>query len=115
MLTAVADARRRLAAIDGLRVLDGPGVDPAKLTVALAGTGAHGVQVEADLIAAGLPVEMADRDTIVAVVTVADDEPRAAAADRRAGGLDRASSRRAADAGADRGVDRGAEPRGGAT
>ena len=75
MLTAVADARRRLAAIDGLRVLDGPGVDPAKLTVALAGTGAHGVEVESDLIAAGLPVEMADRDTIVAVVTVADDEP----------------------------------------
>ncbi len=74
MLTAVAAARRRLAAIDGLRVLDGPGVDPAKLTVALAGTGAHGVQIESDLIAAGLPVELADRDTIVAVVTVADDD-----------------------------------------
>lgn len=73
MLTAVADARRRLARIDGLRVLDGAGVDPAKLTVALAGTGAHGVQIESDLIAAGLPVEMADRDTIVAVVTVIDD------------------------------------------
>jgi arginine decarboxylase len=75
MLAAVDDARRRLARIDGLRVLDGPGVDPAKLTVALAGTGAHGVAVEADLIAAGVPVEMADRDTIVAVVTVADDGP----------------------------------------
>jgi lysine decarboxylase len=73
MLEAVAAARRRLAAIDGLRVLDGPGVDPAKLTVALAGTGAHGVHVEADLLAAGVPVEMADRDTIVGVVTVADD------------------------------------------
>jgi lysine decarboxylase len=72
-LASVAAARRRLAGVDGLRVLDGPGVDPAKLTVALAGTGAHGVQVESDLIAAGLPVEMADRDTIVAVVTVADD------------------------------------------
>jgi arginine decarboxylase len=74
MLTAVLDARRRLAQIDGLWVLDGPGVDPAKLTVALAGTGAHGVQVEADLIAAGVPVELADRDTLVAVVTVADDD-----------------------------------------
>ena len=50
-------------------------MDPAKLTVALAGTGAHGVLVESDLIAAGLPVEMADRDTIVAVVTIADDAP----------------------------------------
>jgi arginine decarboxylase len=74
MLTAVLDARRRLAQIDGVWVLDGPGVDPAKLTVALAGTGAHGVQVEADLIAAGVPVELADRDTLVAVVTVADDD-----------------------------------------
>ena len=74
MLTAVLDARRRLAQIDGVRVLDGPGVDPAKLTVALAGTGAHGVSVEADLIAAGVPVELADRDTLVAVVTVADDD-----------------------------------------
>ena len=74
MLDAVAAARRRLKRVEGLRVLDGPGVDPAKLTVALAGTGAHGVSVETDLIAAGLPVEMADRDTIVAVVTIADDE-----------------------------------------
>jgi arginine decarboxylase len=39
LLTAVAGARRRLAAIDGLRVLDGAGVDPPKLTLALAGTG----------------------------------------------------------------------------
>jgi arginine decarboxylase len=74
MLAAVARARRRLAQIEGLRVLDGPGVDPAKLTVGLAGTGAHGVRVESDLIAAGVPVEMADRDTIVAVITVADDD-----------------------------------------
>jgi arginine decarboxylase len=74
MLSAVATARRRLAHVQGLRVLEGPGVDPAKLTIALAGTGAHGVRVESDLIAAGVPVEMADRDTIVAVVTVADDE-----------------------------------------
>jgi arginine decarboxylase len=31
--------------------------------------------VESDLLSAGLPVEMADRDTIVAVVTLADDAP----------------------------------------
>ena len=30
--------------------------------------------MEADLIAAGMPVEMADRDTIVPIVTLADDE-----------------------------------------
>ena len=74
MLDAVGSARGRLARIEGLQVLDGPGVDPAKLTVGLAGTGAHGVRVESDLIEAGVPVEMGDRDTIVAVATVADDD-----------------------------------------
>jgi arginine decarboxylase len=73
LLHAVAAARRRLAAVPGLAVLDGPTVEPAKLVVLLAGTGAHGHAVEADLIAAGMPVEMADRDTIVPIVTIADD------------------------------------------
>ena len=75
LLTSVAGARARLAAVPGLAVLDGPGVEPGKLVVLLAGTGAHGHAVEADLIAAGMPVEMADRDTIVPIVTLAD-EPR---------------------------------------
>jgi lysine decarboxylase len=73
MLDTVAQARQRLREVDGLQVLSGPGVDPAKLAIALAGTGAHGIEVEAGLIDAGMPVEMADRDTIVALVTVADD------------------------------------------
>jgi arginine decarboxylase len=72
MLRAVASARRRLADVPGLAVLDGPTVEPAKLVVLLAGTGAHGHAVEADLIAAGMPVEMADRDTVVPIVTIAD-------------------------------------------
>ncbi len=53
-------------------VLDGPGVDPLKLTLVLAGTGADGNAVEQDLLAAGLPVESADRDVLVAVVSLAD-------------------------------------------
>lgn len=73
LLQAVAAARARLQEVRGLLVLGGAGVDPAKLTLVLAGTGAHGVQVEADLIEAGVPPEMADRDTVVAVPTVADD------------------------------------------
>jgi arginine decarboxylase len=73
LLRALAAAKRRLRQVSGLRVLDGPAVEPAKLVVLLAGTGAHGHAVEADLIAAGMPVEMADRDTIVPVVTLADD------------------------------------------
>jgi arginine decarboxylase len=69
----VAEARRRLEEVPGIGALAGPGVDPTKLSIALAGTGAHGVVVEADLIDAGCPVEMADRDTIVALVTMADE------------------------------------------
>ncbi|MEI2777975.1 MAG: DegT/DnrJ/EryC1/StrS family aminotransferase [Tetrasphaera sp.] len=71
-LTRVARLRAHLAGIPGLVVLDGPGVDPLKVTLVLAGTGADGIAVEADLIAAGQPVELADRDTIVALVTLAD-------------------------------------------
>jgi lysine decarboxylase len=77
LLALVADARRRLAAVPGLGVLD-PNtlarLDPTKLVLLLAGTGAHGHDVETDLVADGLPVEMADRDTVVAMVTLADDE-----------------------------------------
>jgi lysine decarboxylase len=72
VLVAVGDARSRLARVDGLRVLDGPGVDPLKLTLVLGHTGADGNLIEADLIAAGMPVELADRDTIVAMVTMAE-------------------------------------------
>ena len=49
-------------------------VDPAKLVVLLAGTGAHGHAVEADLLAAGITLEMADRDVLVPMVTLSDDE-----------------------------------------
>jgi lysine decarboxylase len=78
LLRGVAAARKRLREVPGVDVLDGPGVDPAKLVVLLAGTGAHGGLVEADLIAAGMPVEMGDRDTVVPIVTMADDEERIA-------------------------------------
>ena len=76
LLRGVAAARKRLREVPGVDVLDGPGVDPAKLVVLLAGTGAHGGLVEADLVAAGMPVEMGDRDTVVPIVTMADDEER---------------------------------------
>ncbi len=79
LLRGVAAARKRLRQVPGAGVLDGPGVDPAKLVVLLAGTGAHGHAVENELIAAGMPVELADRDTIVPIVTLADDESHVAA------------------------------------
>jgi arginine decarboxylase len=73
-IEVVAAARARLREVDGLLVLDAPPerFDPTKLVVGLAGTGADGMLVEGDLLAAGFPVEMADRDTIVATVTMAD-------------------------------------------
>ncbi len=76
LVERVSAARARLGGVSGLVVLAGPHVDPAKLTVVLPGTGVDGLQVERELIAAGLPVEMADRDTVVAIVTLADDEAR---------------------------------------
>ena len=72
VIDAVATARARLAMVPGLTVLDGPTVDPTRLVLVLPGTGADGNAVEADLLARGMPVEMADRDTIVAMVTMAD-------------------------------------------
>ncbi len=71
-LCAVRAARDRLVGIEGLVALDGPAVDPLKLTLVLPGTGADGIAVENDLLAAGLPVEAAERDTIVAQVSLAD-------------------------------------------
>jgi lysine decarboxylase len=79
LLRGVAAARKRLREVPGVDVLDRPGVEPGKLVVLLAGTGAHGGLVEADLIAAGMPPEMGDRDTIVPIVTIADSEEQVAA------------------------------------
>jgi lysine decarboxylase len=73
LLANVAAARGRLREVPGVDVLDGEGVEPTKLVVLLAGTGANGYEVENDLVAAGMPVEMADRDTLGPIVTLADD------------------------------------------
>jgi len=66
----VADARARLSQVEGLTVADAD--DPTKLVLALAGTGADGFEVEGDLFARGIRLEMADRDTLVPIVTLAD-------------------------------------------
>jgi arginine decarboxylase len=79
LLRCVAAARQRIAHVPGAGVLDGPGVEPTKLVVLLAGTGAHGYAVEADLVAAGMPVESADRDTVIPIITIADGEEHVAA------------------------------------
>ena len=66
----VADASRRLSQVEGLTVVDAD--DPTKLVLALAGTGADGFEVERDLFGRGIRLEMADRDTLVPIVTLAD-------------------------------------------
>src|SRR6478672_623605 len=71
-IAATREARERLHTVEGLTVLDGPGVDPLKLTVVLSAAGVDGNAVEQDLLALGLPVESADRDVLVAVVSLAD-------------------------------------------
>lgn len=78
-IAATRVARDRLGAVSGLTVLDGPRVDPLKLTVVLSASGADGNAVEQDLLAAGLPVESADRDVLVAVVSLADTSATLAA------------------------------------
>lgn len=78
-IDAVRDLRDRLRRIDGLVLLDGAGADPLKVALVLPGTGVDGNAVEQDLIDAGFPLEMADRDTLVAQVTLADDEQTVAA------------------------------------
>jgi arginine decarboxylase len=75
LLGIVADARDRLRA-GGVSVIDPaelpPGrFDPAKLVLTF--DRGDGVAIERELLAAGVPVEQADRDTIVAIVTMVDD------------------------------------------
>jgi arginine/lysine/ornithine decarboxylase/amino acid transporter len=68
------------------------GVDPLKLVVDLTGTGADGFEVERDLRGDGVVLEMADRTTLVPLLTVGDDRR---AVDRLTGALRRSLARRA--------------------
>jgi arginine decarboxylase len=65
-------ARRELGEIEGLALVASD--DPTKLALALAGTGADGLEVEADCYAQGLRFELANRDTLVPLLTMGDTE-----------------------------------------
>ena len=67
-----AYARERLAEVEGLAVVASD--DPTKLALALPGTGADGLEVEADLFAQGIRFELANRDLLVPLLTIADTE-----------------------------------------
>jgi lysine decarboxylase len=76
-------ARAALREVDGLYV---PGAelvqaepsvaayDPTKLVLALPGTGADGMLVERDLVERGVRVELANRDTLIPLLTIGDTE-----------------------------------------
>jgi arginine decarboxylase len=71
-LRLAALVRGRLAEVDGLVVVDSD--DPTKLALALPGTGADGLEVEADLFAQGIRFELANRDLLVPLLTMGDTE-----------------------------------------
>lgn len=79
LLSNVNDFRRRLSSEFGTEILlrpedFAPGrFDPVKLVLRANTLGADGVEIENDLIAANIRVEMADRDTLIFEVTIADD------------------------------------------
>ena len=95
--------RRELADVDGLYILD-EGVaqqfesaddfDALKLVLVLAGTGAIGFDVEHDLLEAGVRVELADRDVILPLLTIGDDD---ASVDRLIAALRSSLERRRSD------------------
>ncbi len=66
-----AHSVQKLIQIEGLQIVEG--ADPVKLVIRLAGTGASGLKVDNRLRAAGFLLEMADRDTLVPMLTVTDD------------------------------------------
>ncbi len=79
LASVTAAARQRLQAeIPGL-LTPGPDdfapgrFDPAKLVLQVDGCGLDGNELEQALIEAGMPVELADRDTLVPIVTMLDD------------------------------------------
>jgi len=91
-LQLAALARERLAGVEGLAVVASD--DPTKLALALPGTGADGLEVEADLFAEGIRLELANRDLLVPLLTVGDTEE---GVERLAGALVRSLERRRGD------------------
>jgi lysine decarboxylase len=65
-------ARKRLADVEGLVVVAAD--DPTKIPLSLPGTGADGLEVEADLFAQGIRFELANRDLLVPLLTIGDTE-----------------------------------------
>jgi lysine decarboxylase len=95
LLQIVDHTRDRLRKVSGLVLLDDVVdrsviVDRAKLAINVSGTGATGLAIEDHMVAAGMPVELADRDTVVPIISMNDD---LASVDRFADGISEAIER----------------------
>ncbi|MFM5905157.1 MAG: aminotransferase class I/II-fold pyridoxal phosphate-dependent enzyme [Micrococcales bacterium] len=75
VIEATKRGREELRAA-GIDVIDGEFIDPLKMVILLAGTGADGNVVEAELLAANIDVEMANRDLVIPMITFADTPDR---------------------------------------
>jgi lysine decarboxylase len=90
ILPAIRNARQRLRdEVPGLEVPDERSFpagrfDPMRFVVLLSSVGANGIEVERLLLEQGITLELVDRDTILAIVTIADNE---ATLDRLVGAL----------------------------
>jgi lysine decarboxylase len=60
----------------GIGVIDGPYIDPLKLVILLAETGSDGNSIENELLAMNIDLEMANRDVIIPMITLADTPQR---------------------------------------
>ncbi|MBW1845342.1 MAG: aminotransferase class V-fold PLP-dependent enzyme [Deltaproteobacteria bacterium] len=78
LLQIVDHARDRLRKVSGLVLLDDVVdrsviLDRSKIAINISGTGATGLAIEDHMVAAGMPVELADRDTVVPILSINDD------------------------------------------
>jgi lysine decarboxylase len=75
VIEATQQGRNALRAA-GIGVIDGEYIDPLKLVILLSETGADGNLVEAELLASYIDLEMANRDVIIPMITLADTPQR---------------------------------------
>ena len=75
VIEATTEGRKALREA-GIGVIDGEYIDPLKLVILLNETGANGNDVEAELLASNIDLEMANRDVIIPMITFADTPDR---------------------------------------
>lgn len=75
VIEATTEGRKALREA-GIGVIDGQYIDPLKLVILLNETGANGNDIEAELLASNIDLEMANRDVIIPMITFADTPDR---------------------------------------